>query len=174
MEPAGVFGAARTGSGAGGRRVNLVKLAESQRHLLYAFGAYVLLVLLPQVFLASAALPPAAARAILIATMLGAAATAIAIVVLTSRMAIAYGHHVIVGVLVGVALVIPCAGFLLLVLLNGRVTATLQRASVKVGLLGVNAREMDKLRIGICGGCGYDLRGLGSAVCPECGRMVRA
>ena len=43
-----------------------------------------------------------------------------------------------------------------------------------LGLMGVSGAEMLKLRVGCCLGCGYDLRGLPSPICPECGRVREA
>lgn len=77
------------------------------------------------------------------------------------------------SVLLGLAMAVPCVGLLLLVVVNSLVDDVLKHEGVKVGLLGVGAAEMHKLRIGVCRGCGYDLRGLLRAVCPECGKAVR-
>jgi len=33
-------------------------------------------------------------------------------------------------------------------------------------------RTLRRQRLGLCLGCGYDLRGNRSGVCPECGRAV--
>ncbi len=44
---------------------------------------------------------------------------------------------------------------------------------VRVGWWGPHAADVDRLRAGeLCFGCGYDLRGNVTGVCPECGREV--
>jgi hypothetical protein len=41
------------------------------------------------------------------------------------------------------------------------------------GVLAIlSVRERRRRRVGLCKRCGYDRRGLGEAVCPECGRSV--
>jgi hypothetical protein len=168
------FGAARTGEGFEGKRINLVKLAEAQKRLLRVIVAYFMLPLgftfLIQVLPPMGMLSLVAER-VLVVLMLG---MAVAAIVFAVRMGIAYGLHPMIGVLGGLALVIPCAGILLLLVLNQYVTDTLEQAGVKVGLLGVGTEQMQKLRIGICRECGYDLRGLPSSTCPECGKAITA
>lgn len=56
------------------------------------------------------------------------------------------------------------------VFVNGRVTKALANAGVRVGFLGVREEELRRLRSGVCLFCGYDLQGLPSPVCPECGK----
>lgn len=56
------------------------------------------------------------------------------------------------------------------VFVNGRVTKALASAGVRVGFLGVREDELRRLRSGVCFFCGYDLQGLPSTVCPECGK----
>jgi hypothetical protein len=168
MGPEG--GAPRFGPGHRGRRINLLKLAQAQRALLWAFLGYVLAYFGGQALIGAAA-ASGGVVGVAVAGAVGAAALAMMVWVIVSvvRMAVAYGVHPAMGVLGGLCLVIPCAGVLLLAALNMRVTATLQTQGVKVGLLGPPPSEMTKLRLGVCRGCGYDLRGVSAAVCPECG-----
>ncbi len=161
------IGQARVGQGAGGKRVNLVKLAEAQKHLLWCvlarigveFGGFAVIQAFPPPY--GLILYGVVALALLVVT-----------IVFIVRMATAYGTNTVLAVLGGIAIVVPCAGLLLLLFLNQRVTATLQRAGAKVGLMGVSAAEMTKLRKGFCWGCGYELRGLARPVCPECGAVI--
>lgn len=161
------IGQARLGHGAGGKRVNLVKLAEAQKHLLWCvlgrigmeIGGFAIMPAFPPPY--GIIVYGAASLVLLVVT-----------VVLIVRMAKAYGTSTVLAVLGGIAIVVPCAGLLLLLFLNQRVTGTLQRAGAKVGLMGVNAAEMTKLRNGYCWGCGYELRGLAKPICPECGAAI--
>lgn len=52
---------------------------------------------------------------------------------------------------------------------NGSVTRTLRRAGARVGFLGAGEAELRRLASGVCFFCGYDMSGLPTAVCPECG-----
>lgn len=56
---------------------------------------------------------------------------------------------------------------------NGRVTRAMKKAGVRVGFLGVREEELRRLRSGVCFHCGYDMAGLPTAVCPECGKESR-
>jgi hypothetical protein len=91
-------------------------------------------------------------------------------VVMIARLAAAYGMHPIGGAIIAIPLAAPCIGALALPLLNMHVTATLRKGGARVGLMGVSVAEMNKLLEGACSSCGYDIRGLDSPVCPECGR----
>lgn len=53
---------------------------------------------------------------------------------------------------------------------NGSVTRGLTRAGVRVGFLGAGEAELRRLASGVCFFCGYDMSGLPTAVCPECGK----
>lgn len=46
----------------------------------------------------------------------------------------------------------------------------LRESGVHIGFLGVREDELRRLRSGVCFFCGYDLQGLPSTVCPECGK----
>lgn len=169
----GQVGAARTGIGHKGRRINLVKLAEAQQHLLWCVLARILMEIVGFLTMNLAASALGTTGMVGLGTyMLVSFAVAIVSIVLIARMAIVYGVHPALGVLGGLAIVLPCIGLILLLLLNQRVTSTLKAAGCKVGLMGVSKDEMHKLRMGVCSGCGYDLRGLTQATCPECGRAL--
>lgn len=159
----------RYGRGARGRWINLVRLAEAQRRLLWAMLG--LVGVWPLTAGAGSLVGFSGPSWDLVGGLggLAFALLALATVALIARMAMAYGLHPALGVLVGLAAVTPCAGYLILALMNGRVTGTLRGAGVRVGLMGVRAADLNKLRLGVCVACGYDLRGLSGGVCPECG-----
>lgn len=56
---------------------------------------------------------------------------------------------------------------------NGRVTKKLRGAGVRVRFLGVRKEELARMQSGVCFFCGYDMAGLPSPVCPECGKESR-
>lgn len=134
-----------------------------------------LLVQLSLVF-GSVWLPSSTLVSVALGVVLGPAGilAAIAIIAVSVRMAIAYGMHPVQGVAWGLFLIVPFIGFVVLAILNQRVNDTLTDAGVRLGLLGAGEVEMHKLRIGVCRGCGYDLRGLPSPTCPECGSVIQA
>jgi len=85
----------------------------------------------------------------------------------------AQGNHILMIVMCGILMVAPCANLLLLMLVNMSVTRTLKRAGIHVGLLGANLDEVERiLNPMLCRGCGYDLTGNVSGICPECGRPI--
>jgi rRNA maturation endonuclease Nob1 len=60
---------------------------------------------------------------------------------------------------------------LVLVTINLSVTRTLRRAGLRVGFMGVRPDEIERvLNANLCRGCGYNLTGNISGICPECGR----
>lgn len=168
--------AVRTGIGHAGRRINLVRLAEAQRGLIWCILARLAFELGSFVFSARGA-PAAAAWSslppiILTIYLIAISGVLIATLVYVVKMAMAYGYHAILAVLGAIAVVVPCIGLLTLVARNQRVIASLRGANIRVGFMGVSKTEMLKLRLGVCHGCGYDLRGLRAARCPECGQPV--
>lgn len=167
------IGAPRAGSGHKGKRIDLVKLAVAQKQLLWCVLARIGLEV------GGFTLMGGGGQALGTAGMIGVGsyllvslAIAVVSIVFIARMAIAYGIHPAMGILGGLAIILPCAGLIMLLLLNQRVTTTLKAAGCKVGLMGVSATEMHKLRLGVCPGCGYDLRGLTQSACPECGSAI--
>lgn len=59
------------------------------------------------------------------------------------------------------------------VMVNGRVNYLLKNAGVRVGLMGASNDELRRLQTGVCFHCGYDMAGLPTPVCPECGKESR-
>ena len=85
----------------------------------------------------------------------------------------AQGNHILMIILCGILTLAPCANLLLLVLVNMSVTRTLRRAGIRVGFLGANLDEVERvLNPMLCKSCGYDLTGNVSGICPECGRPI--
>jgi hypothetical protein len=159
-------------STADSERVDLVKLAKAQRQLLYAIGAVAVLVV-AQIFVAVNIADEALARLSLLALLglqLAAAGVSIALTAKMSRAAsVGWGSTACICA----AQLIPFLNIVLLAGLNARVLTLLSQRRVKVGLMGVPRTEMLKLIEGTCV-CGYDLRGLGCPVCPECGSPIAA
>lgn len=56
---------------------------------------------------------------------------------------------------------------------SGRVSRLLRKAGVRVGFLGASNEELRRLQTGVCFHCGYDMAGLPTAMCPECGKESR-
>lgn len=155
----------------GGKRIYLVKVARAQRMLILlvlgALCAYGLLMSMRMVSPQLASGPGALVVFTIIALLyLG---ICIAAVVQTVRLSIASGGNVVLAVVMGVFMIVPCLGLLLMLVANQRATTLLKQAGVNVGFMGVAADEMGKLIEGACAKCGYDLRGLAGGVCPECG-----
>lgn len=83
------------------------------------------------------------------------------------------GTHVVMIVLAAVFLFAPCVNLLILLLINRRATRTLRAAGLKVGLVGVNPEQLERiLNPSLCTKCGYNLTGNLSGLCPECGTAL--
>lgn len=98
----------------------------------------------------------------------------IACIVQTVRLAYAVGSSIVLAVIGGLLMLMPVAGIFLLAMTNQRATRLLRQHGARVGFMGVSKEDMNKLLLGACSGCGYDIRGLPSTVCPECGRAREA
>lgn len=168
---------ARLGVGHRGRRINLVRLAEAQRAVLWC----VLAILLLQLSCFGGGMLTVANRfgrglgpgfplwssVLLIASVAGA--------FFAWRMMRAWGYGIILAFVaagISVTMGIPglgVVGAVVLAIVDGRVVRELRRAGCVVGLMGVSQRELNKLRLGVCHNCGYDLRQIAARKCPECG-----
>ena len=72
-------------------------------------------------------------------------------------------------------MIAPCANLILLLLINMSVTRMLRRAGLRVGMTGGKDEGVERsINPMLCTGCGYDLTGNISGVCPECGCPVDA
>lgn len=165
MEEDQPSGHSKVGLGHAGRRVNLVALAQAQRGL-------ILCILVRLAFeIASIGLGNVRTFNPVVLPIYVSLLILINIVtiVFIARMGRAYGLHMALAIIGAIAVVLPCIGLLLLVSLNQRVTRTIQASGAKVGFLGVNKQQMNKLREGVCASCGYNLRGITGHRCPECG-----
>ena len=84
---------------------------------------------------------------------------------------IAHGTNPVVTVLTGLLMLAPCANILILLLVSNSVNRTFRRAGVRVGFMGVNVVDLERaLDPILCKGCGYNLTGNITGICPECGR----
>lgn len=84
------------------------------------------------------------------------------------------GTHLAVAIIVMFFMLAPCIGLLVFYLINRNATRILKRAGLKVGFMGVNRDEAERLlNPNVCSGCGYDLTGNVSGNCPECGLGIQ-
>ena len=87
----------------------------------------------------------------------------------------AQGNNPLLTILCAIVMIAPCANLILLLLINMSVTRTLRRAGLRVGMTGVKDEGVERsINPMLCTGCGYDLTGNISGVCPECGCPVDA
>lgn len=97
----------------------------------------------------------------------------IAVVVGGVLMMCADGTHPVMIVIVAILLLAPCANLLILLLLVSGATRKLKKAGIRVGFMGANQDDVERaVNFELCKGCGYNLTGNTSGVCPECGRPV--
>ena len=149
------------------RQPDLRKLARRQRWIIWLFlGVFVLQCVPPFLIFQGGNIPGYFLLIGLLHVGLWIALLAGAVLLLTAQ-----GSHPVIVVLVGLLMILPPLNFLILLLVNQSVTRTFGRAGVRVGLMGVNAEDLERaLNPWSCKGCGYDLTGNISGVCPECGR----
>ena len=155
-----------------GKRINLVKLARAQRLLLrFVLGAIGIYAGIPFMLgvLGSYIPAPGAIIAVMGVALL---ALGIASIVQTVRLEVAAGGNIVVAVLVGILMLVPLLGLILVAIVNGRATGILRKHGARVGFLGVTKDEMRKLTIGCCPMCGYPTAGLTNPTCPECGTLI--
>jgi hypothetical protein len=153
------------------RRVNLVRLARSQRLLLRLVLAAVCIYGATPMAAALLHFSPAAR---ILVFVLAAIFLVLAImsVVQASRLLVAAGGSTVVAYAVALPMIIPLVGLLIAALINERATKLLRANGAKVGFLGVTKEQMLKLTAGCCRGCGYSTAGLTGTVCPECGGPI--
>ncbi len=159
------------GVGRNGRKqISLKRVALGQRALQRAAAGYVFtmvaLVAVPRVAIG---LPQAAMLGLVYGLIGLLFIMAIAVVLMTVRLMIALGRNAVLASFLAIGMLIPLVGVLLVASVDGRASRLLRQRGVKVGLLGVPVDELHKLIRGACPKCGYDIRGLTAAVCPECG-----
>jgi hypothetical protein len=155
----------------GRRRVNLVRLARAQRTLLRLVLAmlalYISMPFIAPVFAG------VGGEVGMILYVLVLAALGVCIVVQTVRLSMASGDHPALAVIVGLLMLVPLAGLIVVAIVDRGASRTLKTNGARVGLMGVSAAEMTKLTEGYCHKCGYPLAGLTANLCPECGAPIR-
>lgn len=72
-------------------------------------------------------------------------------------------------IFLGVLMIVPLVGLLILLSLNSRATKALRNAGLRVGFMGASMEDYQNLAPGRCSHCGYSLEHLTEARCPECG-----
>ncbi|QQS07839.1 MAG: hypothetical protein IPK69_07395 [Phycisphaerales bacterium] len=157
----------------GKQRISLRGVARGQRRLLLAFLAMVLMYI-GAIALGAGSIPVSAelfgvVRGFLLVGLLG---SGIVVIVLAAMLNIAMGRNIVMVVIGSLLMVVPLIGLLLLVSTSSHATKLLKKHGVRVGLLGPSATEVERLVDGACDSCGYDVRGLTSERCPECGGVI--
>lgn len=108
----------------GGDREDLRKVATAQKGILVCILIYLGLVV-------GSLVMPQFAQVIRIAVLAVGLTSMVFVFMLATRV---YGTGL--GIMLGILAVIPCLGFLILLMVNQRATKTLQDNGIKVGLLG--------------------------------------
>lgn len=89
------------------------------------------------------------------------------VLVLTAGLAFSTGGFIAAAGAAALVCFIDCASS------SKRVSRLLKKAGVRVGLFGASNEELRRLQTGVCFFCGYDMAGLPTSVCPECGKESR-
>jgi len=85
----------------------------------------------------------------------------------------AQGSRLPIVIIFGILAMFPCVSLILLVFVNMSATRTLRRAGLRVGFMGANKEDVERVcNPGLCSGCGYDLTGNVTGRCSECGRAI--
>lgn len=164
--PSPIGPAPKLAPGFDGCIVDLLRLAKAQRLLIWCCLGR----LAAEIILLRAAALSRSGPGELLAWIY--AVVILATVVMIARVARAYGMNPFAALLISIPLAAPCVGTLVLPLLNDAVTRTLRRAGAPVGFMGVSPAGMHRLLLNGCPYCGYDVRGITLAVCPECGNSL--
>ncbi len=147
-------------------KMDLRAIARRQRQLLW-------IILLSLAFQASSMAVidsfPWAPLVILVLTML----INVCALVFVLRLQATQGTHIAWRILTAIFLLAPCVNLLILLVVNGHATTTLQRTGLKVGFMGVRDDTVVRYLSGnLCKSCGYLLVGIASERCPECGEPM--
>jgi len=154
------------------RQPDLRKLAARQRWLLWIVAAQLMVSAMPYFVMYALPATPVADLAMLVMTGLQLA-SAIAVLVVGVLVMSADGTHTAMIVVVAILLLAPCANLLVLLFLNRGATRRLKTAGIRVGFMGANQDDVERaVNFELCKGCGYNLTGNTSGVCPECGQAV--
>ncbi len=99
---------------------------------------------------------------------------AILAVIQITRLLRLLGWHRGWAILAGLGSLNALIGLIFLCWANSRATVTLRDAGCRVGILGMSDADIRNLVDGACRVCGYDLRGIPTSKCPECGTDAQA
>jgi len=89
------------------------------------------------------------------------------------RILLAGRHSIVMVVICGIFMLAPCVNLLVLILVNMSATHQLRRVGIRVGFLGVDREELERvLNTDLCTRCGYNLTGNVTGICPECGGAI--
>lgn len=144
-------------------------LADRHRRLMRAFIAFFAAQIL--VALQLAQFVPAAA---IVAGMFW---FILVIVLMASVLSLATALHfgVLASLLLTIFSLVPIVNLLIALWLARRAAAELRLAGIRVGFFGAEKSALDVIAYEHrCRSCGYDLRGLTSLKCPECGAAFAA
>jgi hypothetical protein len=72
----------------------------------------------------------------------------------------------------GLLMLLPVVNLVLPWMLSGRVTALLRQHGQAVGALGMRTQDIAAMSPPSCRACGCNTRGVGTGMCPECGRPL--
>lgn len=149
-------------------KTDLREIAKRLRQLLWIVLASIVFNLSTMIL--AGALPWAGLASFVLLMLLNICA-----IVCVLRLQAAQGVHIVWRVGTAILLFAPCINLLILLVVSGRATTTLQRTGLKVGLMGVSDDVLMRHLAGnLCKNCGYLLIGIASECCPECGEALAA
>jgi hypothetical protein len=128
---------------------DLREIARFQQFVLYGILANILAIMLiftgPQILVtifpgALRNSPPVILLSLQIFYLTVALAVLVAAILLGTKV-----YHPVVGAFLGMFTLVPCLGLLILLLMNQRATTMLQQRGIRVGLMGANMGDFDKL-----------------------------
>jgi hypothetical protein len=157
------------------RKPDIRKLAQRQRWMIWLILVSILTQCSPMFMVPGSVTLVAPGSLVFVLLTALQMAIYVCMIVGVVLMLAARGAHVLLIGLCGILMIAPCINLMVLLLVNMSATRTLRRAGIRVGLMGADPEEVERMvNPDLCNECGYNLTGNVSGHCPECGAVVPA
>lgn len=115
---------------------------------------------------------PESMPALVMGAMIGGAAVCVMLAWSQMRLWQAMGARNLMPAIMGILMLVPFANLVAIAFAHIHAGRVMHEAGLQLPILGASDKQIASLNASACASCGYNLRGVRNADCPDCGKPI--